>query len=235
MKHSLLTAVLSAGLLVSAPSIARQVTVEVTNMTNAAYFTPLLVATHDGYTRLFEVGSPASGALQAMAEGGDISGLVAEVEAGGGVVVQNPAEGLLAPGQTATATFDIRPRRRPHLSVTAMVLPTNDGFIGLNGIRIPLRRGVYHYDVPVYDAGTEANDELITGGGAPGQPGIPADPGGHAGINGSGVAGADSNPNVHIHRGIVGDLDPAGGRSDLDAGVHRWLNPAARITITVGR
>jgi len=112
MKHSLLTAVLSTGLLVSAPTMARQVTVEVTNMTNAAYFTPLLVATHDGYTRLFEVGSPVSGALQAMAEGGDISGLVAEVEAGGGVVVQDSAEGLLAPGQTTTATFDIRPRQR---------------------------------------------------------------------------------------------------------------------------
>ena len=232
---TLLCTSLSAVLLIAAPASAREVTVEIINLTNASYFTPLLVANHGRDNRLFEAGSAASDNLQAMAEGGDISGLVAEVEAAGGVAVANPAEGLLAPGETASTTLDVTGRTNRYLSITAMVLPTNDGFIGLNGILIPRRRGVYSYDLPVYDAGTEANDEIINGAGAPGQPGIPADPGGNSGINGSGVSGTDNNQTVHIHRGIIGDSDPTGGRSDLDAGVHRWQNPAARVIITVGR
>ena len=236
MKPSIIAAALSTSLLFSAPTLAREVTVEVINLTNGSHFTPLLVATHDSSTTLFQPGSSAGANLQAMAEGGDISGLIAEVEAAGGTAIANPADGLLAPGQTATTTLDVRGRLNTHLSVTAMVLPTNDGFIGLSAIRIPKRRGVYFYDVAVYDAGTEANDEIIVNGaGAPGQPGIPADPGGNGGINGSGVTGSDYNQTVHIHRGIVGDLDGNGGISDLDTSVHRWLNPAARVIITVGR
>lgn len=235
MKKALLATTLCASLLAAAPANAREVTVEITNLTNASYFTPLLVASHARDNPLFELGSPASANLQAMAEGGDISGLVSEVEAAGGTAIANPAEGLLAPGETASATLDIPRRGNRYLSVTAMVLPTNDGFIALNGIRIPRRAGVYSYDLPVYDAGTEANDEIINGAGAPGQPGIPADPGGNSGINGSGVTGADHNQTVHIHRGIVGDSDANGGISDLDAGIHNWQNPAARVTITVGR
>lgn len=232
---TLLSTTLSAGLLIAAPANAREVTIEVMNLTNASWFTPLLVASHSRDASLFELGSPASANLQAMAEGGDISGLVTEVEAAGGTAIANPAEGLLAPGETASTTLDVPRRGNRYLSITAMVLPTNDGFIGLNGIRIPSRPGIYRYDLPVYDAGTEANNEVINGAGAPGQLGIPADPGGNSGINGSGVTGADNNQNVHIHRGIVGDNDSTGGISDLDAGIHRWLNPAARVTITVGR
>lgn len=235
MKPIIFASILSASLLASASALAREITVEVVNLTNASFFTPLLVAAHDGNSKLFGVGEPASASLQAMAEGGDISGLVAEVEAAGGTAVANPAAGLLPPGETATATLDVRGRLNSHLSVTAMVLPTNDGFIGLNGIRIPRRRGVYSYDLVVYDAGTEANNEIINGGGAPGVLGIPADPGGNGGINGSGVAGTDFNQTVHVHRGIIGDLDATGGVSDLDASAHRWQNPAARVTITVGR
>ncbi|MDH3441764.1 MAG: spondin domain-containing protein, partial [Gammaproteobacteria bacterium] len=119
------------------------------------------------------------------------------------------------------------------LSVVSMLLPTNDAFAGLNAITIPTAPGTYVYDVPAYDAGTEANDELVTGGGAPGEAGIPADPGGMTGTGGSGAAAADANPNVHIHRNALGDTDPAGGSSDLDSTVHRWLNPVIRVTVTV--
>ena len=114
-----------------------------------------------------------------------------------------------------------------------MLLPTNDAFVGLNAVTIPTDPGVYIYNVPAYDAGTEANDELITGGGAPGAAGIPGDPGGLAGTGGSGAAAADNNPNVHIHRNTLGDTDATGGTSDLDSRVHRWLNPVARVIVTV--
>lgn len=210
-----------------------KLTVEITNVSNAIYFTPLLVAAHKRNTHLFQLGTAASMNLQAMAEGGDISGLVADVQAIGGNHVANPAMGLLGPGATTSAELKVDRIRNRHLSIVAMLLPTNDGFVGLDAARIPQRRGTYTYYLSGYDAGTEANDELITGGGAPGVPGIPADPGGNAGTGGTGVSGNDHNATVHIHRGNVGDLDPAGGASDLNSGVHRWLNPVAIVKLRV--
>jgi hypothetical protein len=38
---------------------------------------------------------------------------------------------------------------------------------------------------------------------------------------------------VHVHRGIVGDHNLEGGLSDLDSGIHRWLNPVAEVIIEV--
>jgi hypothetical protein len=114
-----------------------------------------------------------------------------------------------------------------------MLLPTNDGFVGLDSAAIPQQKGTYTYVLNGYDAGTEANDELITGGGAPGAPGIPGAPGMDGGTGGTGVAGPDANPNVHIHRGNIGDTDPLGGMSDVDSSIHRWLNPVATAVVTV--
>ncbi|MFT6639349.1 MAG: hypothetical protein ACJAUZ_000339 [Flavobacteriaceae bacterium] len=37
---------------------------------------------------------------------------------------------------------------------------------------------------------------------------------------------------VHIHRNVLGDHDAEGGSSDINAAVHRLLNPVARITVT---
>jgi hypothetical protein len=235
MKTTISATLLSLSLGLSANAWARgqAVEVEITNLTNGTYFTPLLVAAHDSGFRLFELGSPASDELQALAEGGDLSGVVDDVAAAGADYVVDPAGGALAPGDSTTASLEVG-HRNEHLSLAAMLVPTNDGFVALNGVPIPRRPGVYTFYLNGYDAGTEANDELITGGGAPGEPGIPGDPGGNAGTGGTGVAGPDYNPTVHIHRGIVGDLDPLSGPSDLDAGIHRWLNPVAKVTVTIG-
>jgi hypothetical protein len=207
--------------------------VQITNLSNAIYFTPFLVAAHPAGNNLFSTGQPASANLQAMAEGGDITGLVTDVTALGATIVENPAGGLLAPATSIQFNMNTDGTSNDRLSVVAMLLPTNDAFAGLNAIDIPTTPGTYVFDVPAYDAGTEANDELITGGGASGAAGIPADPGGLAGTGGTGAAGADANPNVHIHRGSLGDTDAAAGNSDLDSRVHRWLNPVIRVTITV--
>ena len=213
--------------------MAREVSVEITNLTNAIYFTPLLIAAHDNQADLFEVGDEASAELQAMAEGGDTSGLIELIEDADGVYADNPAGGLLAPGQTTDAALELDGRSNSRLSVVAMLLPTNDGFIGLDSIRIPTRRGTYTYYAHGYDAGTEANDEIINGGGAPGVLGIPADPGGNAGSGGVSTIGPDHNDRVHVHRGTLGDLDPSGGISDLDSSVHHFQNPVARVVLRV--
>ncbi len=216
----------------TSPVMAQDLDIKVTNLTNGIYFTPLLVAAHSDSSHLFMEGSAASASLQAMAEGGEISGLSTDIQALGGSVVENPAGGLLAPG--AQASFDLMSDAgNTRLSLGAMMLPTNDGFVGANSIEIPSAKGTYTFYLNAYDAGTEANDELITGGGDPGVAGIPADPGGNAGTGGTGVAAADNNTTVHIHRGNQGDSNASGGASDLNNTVHRWLNPVAELVITV--
>jgi hypothetical protein len=219
-------------LLSAAVTTAADLTLTLTNLTNGTYFTPLLVSAHDDGVDLFKPGTTASDELVAMAEGGNINGLIALVGGEDADTIANPAGGLLAPGDTVTLSMTTVPER-PLLSLVAMLLPTNDGFVGLDSLALPTTAGSYHYDLLAYDAGSEANDELVTGGGAPGVAGIPADPGGNSGTGGSGVTVQESNPTVHIHRGVLGDEQSGGGISDLDRTVHRWLNPVARLTIDV--
>ena len=38
---------------------------------------------------------------------------------------------------------------------------------------------------------------------------------------------------VHIHRNVLGDTSLTDGASDLQSTQHRWLNPVARVTITI--
>lgn len=233
MKRILIAAALAASTLAAQSASATQFDVRITNLSNAIYYTPFLAAAHPAGNNLFVTGQPASANLQAMAEGGDISGLVADVTALGATIVENPAGGLLAPAASVEFSMNTDGTANDRLSIVAMLLPTNDAFAGLNAVEIPTDPGVYTFNVSAYDAGTEANDELITGGGAPGAAGIPADPGGLGGTGGTGAAGPDANTTVHIHRGSLGDTDAAAGISDLDSRVHRWLNPVIRVTITV--
>ena len=152
----------------------------------------------------------------------------------GATIVTNPAGGLLGPATSTTFTMNTDGTSNDRLSIVAMLLPTNDAFAGLNAVEIPTEPGTYSFDVPAYDAGTEANDGARDRRRhAPGAPGIPADPGGLTGTGGTGAAIADANPNVHIHRGSLGDSNATGGVSDLDSSVHRWLNPVIRLTLTV--
>lgn len=157
--------------------------------------------------------------------------------------------------KSADYTFDSEDFK--YLSLVTMLIPTNDAFAGLDSWRIPTEPGTYTVTLNAYDAGTEANDEIsslrtdvseaVTGarlGGyaVPGMAGAGNPNATDIGTGGTGVAIqigsgtlADDGGEgaVHIHRNVVGDTDPDGGISDLDSRVHRWLNPVARMTITV--
>jgi hypothetical protein len=233
MKALINATLVSAALLAGTIANATDFNVKIVNLTNGIWYTPFLVAAHPVGTSLFTVGQPASASLQMMAEGGDISGLVADLETMGATIAEDPAAGLLPPAMSTDVDLNTDDTSNVLLSVVAMLLPTNDAFVGLGAITIPTDPGTYMFPVPAFDAGTEANDELITGGGMPGVPGIPADPGGMTGTGGSGAAMADANGNIHIHRNTLGDTNATGGVSDLDSRVHRWLNPVARIVVTV--
>lgn len=223
---------ISALACVSTSALAQDMSIELTNLTQGIYFTPIITAAHSDANNIFVSGSAASSELQAMAEGGDISGLVSILSNLDANINENPASGLLAPGTSTTyaLTNDVT---NTHLSLAAMILPSNDGFVGLDSWEIPTEAGTYTINLNAYDAGTEANNELVNGGGAPGVLGIPAAPGGNSGTNGTGVTDSESNTLIHIHRGSLGDDQTDGGKSDLNNTVHRWLNPVAKITITI--
>ncbi len=229
------TLIAAATLIAALPAVASATNfkVEITNLTNANYFTPILVAAHKQDLDMFELGEPASAALQAIAEGGDVSGMQTALDDAGaetGVAETPGPTPLLAPGETAVALLDVRGRNR-WVSLAAMILPTNDAFIGLDAERLRLREQTFY--LYAYDAGTEVNDELMNpgAGGAPGVAGIPGDPSGLAGTGGSGQTTVETNTTVHVHRGILGDDDPLGGLSDLDRSAHRWGTPVAMVTI----
>lgn len=232
MKLNQVTKLLILSSVISLPASAAELEISITNLTHGNHFTPLLIAAHDADSHLFQVGEMATSALQKMAEGGDIGDLDAAVMGANGVTVTNPAGGLLAPSAKIDGIM-LDTGEMTHLSITAMVLPTNDAFVGLDAWKIPTEAGSYTFTLNAYDAGTEANDEIVNGGGMAGVPGIPAAPGGDGGMNATGVMDMSSNDKVHIHPGVLGDTDLQGGMSDLDSRVHRWLNPVARVTVTV--
>jgi hypothetical protein len=226
----------SIALLLSPAALAAEYdySIEVLNLTGGTYFTPLLVAAHPASTGLFTPGMPASANLRSMAEGGAIAPLAMDLMNAGAKTLENPAAGLLAPGASTRAVLQNLDAANNRLSIVAMLLPSNDGFVALNAMPLPTQKGTYTYWLNAYDAGTEANNE-IRGSGAPGQPGMPVPPPleSKVGTGGTGVVGAQAEGFVHIHRGVLGDLDMSAGTSDINAAQQRWLNPIARVTVTV--
>jgi len=217
--------------LMSSMAFAQTIDVKVTNLTQGLHFTPLLVSTHTDSSNVFEAGSVATAALQSMAEGGDIAPLLAASPAEA-VNIGNPAQGLLAPAMS-TMVSDLNTGSNDLLSIVAMVLPTNDGFVGLDSWAIPSEAGTYTVYLNAYDAGTEVNDERLNTDTGGSEDGIPGAPGGDAGTGGTGVTDSESNTSIHIHRGNLGDTSLSGGTSDLDSRIHRWLNPVAKVVVTV--
>ena len=120
--------------------------------------------------------------------------------------------GLLGPGQSVTVVVEAA-RGARYISLASMLLPTNDGFVALDGVDAGWRQASIHFS-PGYDAGSEANDELCAS--------IPGPTCGGAGL--SPVPSPDDEGYVHIHRGIH-------GIGDLAAATYDWRNPVAKISI----
>jgi hypothetical protein len=235
----------------------KSVQVRVTNITHGSYFSPMIIAAHERAVRMFEAGTAASPELQALAECGEIdqlSMLLGDVAID---AVEDPAGGELGPGETADTTLTIQLNDNdedngeieetvedlqdpsetnatlPVLSLVARLMPTNDGFVGMDSQQLP-QNGTMVVYLNAYDAGTENNDEIVTENACVvGEQGIPPYPGENTGTDATGIDAQDPNTTVHIHPGIIGDLDPEGGISDLSTSAHKWNNPVARVEITV--
>jgi hypothetical protein len=124
---------LASGIAAAAPV---QVRVNVRNLapTNSISFAPLHVGFHSGIYDSFNNGQAAGNAIISIAEGGSGSAWLpafaaADPGATIGTVLPNPA-GPLLPGGTASRVFTVNPAANRFFSFGAMVVPSNDYFIG---------------------------------------------------------------------------------------------------------
>jgi hypothetical protein len=127
-----------------------------------------------------------------------------------------PPGSFVAPGQSKTVVVEAG-RGADHISVAAMLIPTNDGFFALNGVQAPKGNGVLTYVSPAYDSGSERNDELCAS-----IPGPNFAECGGAGGGGQPAGGEEGY--VHIHAGIH-------GIGNFNASARDWRNPVPHITI----
>lgn len=232
IKKSLLAIVTSSALFATMNASAANLEITFTNITSGNISTPVIVAGHTIDQHMFRTGTRASAGLQIMAESGNIATLSTELSNLGASVASSPTTGnntLIMPGQSVTISLTTLPGQ-DYLSLASMLLPSNDAFFGLDSFKIPTAPGNYRLRLNVYDAGTEANSEIRAD--------MPAPPPLTAGVlalgtGGTGVTTAIPNNTVHIHPGNIGDFNATAGISDMNASVHRWLNPAAAVTVRV--
>ncbi|RDD61121.1 spondin domain-containing protein [Ferruginivarius sediminum] len=187
--------------------------VEITNLTRGQTFTPVLLASHKAGLRIFNPGQPASLELEALAEAGDITPLENLLISRPDAVLETAASaGPVPPGASVTLTVPTQ-GAFTHISLGAMLVPTNDAFFSLTDMAGPRgNKSAVHYS-PAYDAGTEPNSELC------------ADIPGGGGCAGEGLSAEDGEGYVHIHAGIH-------GIGDLAENTFDWRNPVARIVIS---
>ncbi|MGI9204414.1 MAG: spondin domain-containing protein [Woeseiaceae bacterium] len=196
--------------------------VTVTNLTNAQPLSPLAVIGHSAGFSVFAVGSPASPGLEELAEGGANAALIAEADGDAAVVVTGSGAAPIGPAGSETVTINVLDSDRFGLllSVSSMLVNTNDAFTGLNGVAVQtLAVGdVMTLDAIAYDAGTEADTEMAIH--------IPGPAGGGEGFN---AARDDQADRVAMHPGVVSQDDGL-ANSDLSE-QNRFDNPVARISI----
>lgn len=172
-------------------------------------FSPPILATHGPSVRMFRVGAFASDAMSRIAEDGDTGPMLAMLEGSRRVTAVLTGDAPIPPGASATYELEAAgPFTR--LSLAFMLVNTNDGFSGVDRLRLP-RGGSVSYHLRTWDAGSEQNSELATD--------IPGP------CCGSPGQGPDEHLPIRPHAGIL-DV------GDLDAADYGWEDPAARLTIT---
>lgn len=189
--------------------------VTITNLTYSQPFSPVAVVLHNEGT-LWNVGEPATEALEKLAESGDSNDFLAIST----VTASASGAGLIMPGMSETITISIDDNDQSLLTLATMLVNTNDAFTGLNGINLQnIAVGdTWSTMVGVYDAGTEGNSELS--GTIPG----PADGGVGFDIE------RDDVDFVSMHPGVVSMDD--GLMTSVLMSAHKFDQPTAKISIT---
>ena len=187
----------------------------VLNNTNNQPLTPVAFVLHNGDYKAWQVGEPASDALEKLAESGDVTDFIKDTA----ILAGKAGEGIVMPGMMHTIEVTVNTRENLMYSAATMLANTNDAFSGL------MQRDISMLEVgksitmnaPVYDAGTEANTEKA--GTLPG----PVD-------NGEGYNKTRDDVNfVSRHGGIVSKDD--GLTMSVLNQSHRFDNHVAKFTI----
>lgn len=212
-----------------APVATYEVTID--NLTAGQPFTPPVVATHRASTGIFTVGQPASFALKEIAENGNLAPMIAQLGSDKHVSDSVAAAAPLVPaglpgsamfGESVTLTVKAS-KGAEFLSFASMLICTNDGFTGVDSLRLPKDVGeTVEVQSAGYDAGTELNTEDFADIVPPCQ-GLVGVSSGEPGTGTSNPALAEGGV-IHHHPGIA-------GAADLVPAVHGWTDPVAEITV----
>jgi len=198
------------------------------NLTTGQPFTPPVIAVHNRRADLFEVGESAIDGVIAIAENGNNEPLVSAIAGNPDVAdyavgstpivpANNPGGTGFESVQTFTVTTDRRARR---LSIVAMLICTNDGFVGVDSVRLPTFRTTVYANA--YETRTEQNTEDFADIVPPCQ-GLIGESSEDEGTGMSNPALAEDGV-VIPHIGIIGD-------NDLDSRIQDWADPVAKIVI----
>jgi hypothetical protein len=196
-----------------------------TNLTVAQPFSPTVMALHKPALTLFDLGAPASSALEALAEGGSTAPLLQTLTASADSLASRVADGALAPGASVEwqleANVDAEAMAQLTLSAVSMLVNTNDAVVAIQGVNLAtLTLGQQLVLTALaYDAGTERNSETA------------------ATLPGPVAMGEGFNPQrddalnaVRVHAGVLTAAQGLSGSVLTPA--HTWDNPVARIVIT---
>ena len=147
-----------------------RVTVRNTSDAGGTFLTPVYAGFHDGNFDLFDIGETASLGLEGLAEDGSFTRLAEErvmADADSQGLVVAGAGGPIATQEQTSATIEIDGASNGYVSLGAMILPSNDAFIGTDdAIALFGSSGEFlgaqtitFSGSDVYDAGTEYNTE----------------------------------------------------------------------------
>ncbi len=205
--------------------------VTITNLTSGQPLTPPVIGVHRASTDVFSVGDIASAEVVATAENGNTGPLVAQLDddkhvasvaAAGAPLVPagTPGAGMFADAVTLTVTGESGAN---YVSWVSMLICTNDGFTGIDSLRLPKRVGEsVELTTQGYDAGSEINTEDFADIVPPCQ--------GLIGVSSSDAGTGTSDPTlaeggvIRHHEGVVGGVD-------LVENVHGWAGAVAHVEI----
>ena len=184
--------------------------VSFTNVTHGIILTPPIFSLSRNKIDIFKLGEPAGLGLQMVAEGGSTDELRAELADQG---AQNVAQTMNPVPPGVTITVELEGDRRSRLNLASMLLPTNDGFVAMNGPRVFGRSGTKVFHLESYDSGSEENDEVCAN--------IPGPQCGGEGFNAE-----DGEGFVVPHAGIHGE-------GELTRKAYNWGEPVAIVTVRI--
>ena len=160
-----------AGLSTAANAALVNVTVTAQNLLpgNSNAVAPLRFGFNSGTFDAFNTGQAATAPIISIAEGGSGSAWFPAFAAADPTATLGTAGGVLLPGATASTTVQVDTVRNPYFTFAAMVVPSNDFFIGndsptqfrlLDAAGNLLINSIGQKAGDIWDAGSEAFDPL---------------------------------------------------------------------------